>query len=99
MISSGSHSFQMLKESKECVINLPTADMIQTVIDIGTCSGSDTNKFTKFGLTQVESEKVKAPSIKECYANFECKLHDDVLAGVFMHSGKNVFHSQRLRER
>ena len=34
------------------------------------------DKFGKFGLTAVEGAKVDAPLIKECYANFECRLYD-----------------------
>ena len=34
------------------------------------------NKFAKFGLTAVAGTKVDAPLIKECYANFECRLYD-----------------------
>jgi len=58
------------------VINLPTADIAKTVVGIGNCSGSSVDKFERFGLSAVESEEVRAPSIKECYANFECKLVD-----------------------
>jgi flavin reductase (DIM6/NTAB) family NADH-FMN oxidoreductase RutF len=34
------------------------------------------DKFAKFGLTARPATKVKAPLIAECYANFECRLHD-----------------------
>ncbi len=73
------HSFEMIRKSKECVINIPTVDMAKTVVDIGNCSGSDVDKFEKFKLTPLPSKKVKAPLIKECYANLECKLVDTSL--------------------
>jgi flavin reductase (DIM6/NTAB) family NADH-FMN oxidoreductase RutF len=72
-------SFAMIRRSKECVINVPTFDMIDTVIDIGNCHGSETNKFEKFKLTAVEGSKVDAPLIAECYASFECRLIDSSL--------------------
>lgn len=76
MITSANHSYDMIRKSKECVINIPTFDLIDTVIGIGNCSGDDVDKFTEFGLTAVRGSKVKAPLIKECYANFECRVVD-----------------------
>ena len=34
------------------------------------------DKFKEFGLTPLPAAKVDAPLIKECYANFECRLYD-----------------------
>ena len=45
---------------------------------MGTCSGSDTDKFEKFGLTPVKGKYVRSPLIKECLANIECKVVDIV---------------------
>ncbi len=68
------HSFQMIRRSRQCVINIPTTDLIDEAIGIGNCSGRTVDKFQEFGLTPVPSEKVEAPLIKECYASFECRL-------------------------
>lgn len=76
IINEGSHSFKLIRQSKECVINIPTVDMAQTVVRIGNSSGSEINKFETFGLTPVGAAKVRAPLIGECYANFECRLAD-----------------------
>jgi flavin reductase (DIM6/NTAB) family NADH-FMN oxidoreductase RutF len=70
------HSYQMLRRSKECVINLPTLDLVDTVVGIGNCHGADVDKFQRFGLTPKRATKVAAPLIAECYANFECRLRD-----------------------
>lgn len=70
------YSFTALRKTKECVISIPTVDMIDKVIGIGTCSGSDTEKFEKFMLTPVKAKHIKAPLIKECLANIECKVVD-----------------------
>jgi flavin reductase (DIM6/NTAB) family NADH-FMN oxidoreductase RutF len=77
MIVSTNHSYNMIRKSGECVINIPTADMVKQVIAIGNSTGgAKENKFEKFGLTAQDSEQVKAPLIKECYANFECRVKD-----------------------
>jgi flavin reductase (DIM6/NTAB) family NADH-FMN oxidoreductase RutF len=72
------HSFAALKKTRECVIAIPAIDMLDQVVGIGTCSGSDTDKFAKFGLTPEPGRIVKAPLIKECLANIECKVIDIV---------------------
>ncbi|ALK09566.1 flavin reductase family protein [Blastochloris viridis] len=79
IIAGSNHSFQLVRRSKECVINLPTADMVDTVVGIGNTSGRDVDKFRHFGLTAEMADQVKAPLIRECYANFECKLADACL--------------------
>jgi flavin reductase (DIM6/NTAB) family NADH-FMN oxidoreductase RutF len=83
IISGANHSFEMIRRSKECVINIPTADMLETIVGIGTTTGAEINKFNKFKLTAQEANKVKAPLIKECYANFECKLIDTKLVSNY----------------
>jgi len=72
------YSFAALRKTKECVISIPTVDMLDKVIGIGTCSGADTDKFEKFMLTPLKGKNVKAPLIKECLANIECKVVDIV---------------------
>src|ERR1019366_7281790 len=72
------HSFAALRKNRECVIAIPTVDMLDQVVGIGTCSGADTDKFAKFGLTPMQGKVVKAPLIKECLANIECKVVDIV---------------------
>ena len=79
MITSANHSHEMIKKSGECVINIPELALIDKVIAIGNSHGTRTDKFKKFKLTQVNSEKIKSPMIEECYANFECRVVDSQL--------------------
>jgi flavin reductase (DIM6/NTAB) family NADH-FMN oxidoreductase RutF len=79
MISSGNHSFHMIRESRECVINLPTTALTDIVVRIGNTSGRAIEKFSKFGLTAQKASEVQAPLIAECHACFECRLHEDAL--------------------
>ena len=68
------YSYTALTKTRECVIAIPGADMLDTVVGVGTCSGADTDKFAKFGLTAVPGKVVGAPLIKECLANIECRV-------------------------
>jgi flavin reductase (DIM6/NTAB) family NADH-FMN oxidoreductase RutF len=79
MISGGNHSFRLIRDSGECVINLPTTALTDTVVGIGNTSGAKIDKFQEFGLSAGEAQEVGAPLIRECHANFECRLHDDAL--------------------
>jgi flavin reductase (DIM6/NTAB) family NADH-FMN oxidoreductase RutF len=72
------YSFAALRKNKECVISIPTVDMLDKVVGIGMCSGTDTDKFAKFKLTPIPSNIVRSPLIKECLANIECKVIDIV---------------------
>jgi flavin reductase (DIM6/NTAB) family NADH-FMN oxidoreductase RutF len=72
------HSFAALRKRRECVIAIPTVDLLDKVVGIGTCSGADTDKFAKFKLTPVPAKHVAPPLIKECLANMECKVIDIV---------------------
>jgi len=72
------HSFAALRNKRECVFAIPTVDMLDEVVGIGTCSGADTDKFAKFKLTPMRGKVVGSPLIKECLANIECKVTDIV---------------------
>jgi len=70
------YSFAALRKTRECVIAIPTVDLLDRVVGIGTCSGADIDKFDRFNLSAVPSKIVNAPMIKECLANIECKVVD-----------------------
>ncbi len=83
MISSGNYSHDMIRNSGECVINLPTTSLADAAVGIGSTSGDEVDKFERFSLTAEEAEQVDAPLIGECHANFECRLHDDALVDKY----------------
>lgn len=83
IISAANHSFGMVRCSRDCVINLPTTALTDQVVAIGNSSGADIDKFDQFGLTADKAERVGAPLIRECYANFECRLADDKLVDSY----------------
>lgn len=72
------HSWTALTATRECVVAIPSADMIDLVVGVGTCSGADTDKFARFGLTAVPGRHVRAPLIAQCLANIECRVVDVV---------------------
>ncbi|MCO6431364.1 MAG: flavin reductase family protein [Deltaproteobacteria bacterium] len=94
VISSLNYSFELIRKSKSCVINLPAKKLAAQVVDIGNCTGREINKFEKFGLTPQRSKKVAAPGIKECFANFECKLYDSRLIDEYNFFLFEVVHAE-----
>jgi flavin reductase (DIM6/NTAB) family NADH-FMN oxidoreductase RutF len=83
VIAASNHSFELIRRSRQCVINLPTAAMIDTVVAVGNCSGVDVDKFAAYDLTVRPASQVKAPLIDECHASFECRLADGRLIGKY----------------
>lgn len=87
VIASSNHSFEMIRRSRQCVINLPTTALLDAVVGIGTTSGSEIDKFERFGLTPEAvdgaGEGFTAPAIRECHAHFACRLHDDSLVDKY----------------
>jgi flavin reductase (DIM6/NTAB) family NADH-FMN oxidoreductase RutF len=76
------------------------ADIAETVVKIGACSGSDTNKFEKFGLHSLAAKKIKAPLIQECYVNIECTVTDYLKKhNLFMLQGMNAWIDSRRKEK
>lgn len=84
------HSYSMIKETGEFVINLTTSALARAMDYCGVRSGRDHSKFTEMNLTAQPAETIKAPLIAESPVNIECKVtqilplgtHDMFLAEV-----------------
>lgn len=83
VIASSNHSFAIIRKSRQCVINLPTTALTDIVAAIGNTTGAKIDKFREFELTAGQAEKVEAPLIRECHANFECRLYDGALINKY----------------
>ena len=70
------YTFSNLREVKEFVVNVPTADMLDKVWICGKLSGRDSDKFKISGLTPVPSKIVKPPRIEECPVQLECVVEE-----------------------
>jgi flavin reductase (DIM6/NTAB) family NADH-FMN oxidoreductase RutF len=81
------HSYGILKERGEFVINLPSASLVREVDYAGIYTGAKVDKFEKCGFSKVESKEVSAPTIGECPIALECKITEILPMGshdVFM---------------
>lgn len=69
------HSYQMIKESGEFVINLTTERLVRAVDYCGVRSGSDVDKWEECRLTPGKAASLKyAPVIEESPVNIECRV-------------------------
>lgn len=75
------HSYPMIKETGEFVVNLTTEELLQATDYCGVRSGRDEDKFASTGLTKGEAEKVNAPIIMESPVNIECKVKNVIPLG------------------
>ncbi|PWJ50921.1 flavin reductase family protein [Faecalicatena contorta] len=71
------HSYQMIKDTEEFVINLTTEKLTKATDYCGVRSGRDVDKWKDTGLTPGKPESLKhAPIIEECPVNIECRVTD-----------------------
>lgn len=75
------HSYSLIRESGEFVINLTTASLLQATDFCGVKSGKEINKFEECNLTAEKSSKVSAPSIAQSPVQFECVVKQVIELG------------------
>jgi len=75
------HSYKIIKETGEFVINLTNEDMAYATDWCGVKSGKDFNKFEEMKLTPVKGELVNAPIVKESPLCIECRVKEIIPLG------------------
>lgn len=88
-IDASSQTTENIKSTGECVLNLPSADLVEKVNAIAKTTGRsniplhkkalgyqyEPNKFGASGFTEQESITVHPPRVKECPVQLEAKLN------------------------
>lgn len=70
------HSYDIIRERGEFVINVTTEKLVKSMDYCGVVSGRDVDKFTACHLTKEPADEVAAPMIAESPVNLECKVVD-----------------------
>ena len=79
--NTSKHTLDNVLQVKECVISLVTKNIAQQV-SLSSCEfDAETNEFEKAGFTEVNSDLVNPPRVKESPINFECKVNDVIHLG------------------
>ncbi len=76
------HSYQIIKESGEFVINLTPARLVRECDYCGIYTGAKVDKFAKTGLHKAPASVVACPIIEECPLALECKVIDVLPQGT-----------------
>jgi len=74
-------SHNIIEETGEFVVNVPTMDIVKETLFCGRISGRECDKFREAPLTALPAKKVRPPIIKECVAHLECKLLQQIPTG------------------
>ena len=83
VVSARDFSFAALKATRECVLNIPAAELAAQVVACGNSSGRRVDKFAAFGLTAAPAKLVASPLVAECWANLECRVVDTRLVNRY----------------
>lgn len=70
------HSYQMIRDSREFVMNLTPSSLAKTCDYVGTVTGRCVDKFTKTGLTLTKSSVVGCPTLEQSPLALECRVTD-----------------------
>jgi len=76
------HSYKLIKETLEFVINVTTQELAFATDWCGVKSGKDVDKFKEMKLTPIAAQIVKVPLIKESPVNIECIVQQIIPLGT-----------------
>lgn len=84
------HTLANVLETKEVVINIVSYAMVHQMSLSSTEYAKGVNEFTKAGFTEVASELVKPPRVKEAPVQFECRVNEVIPLGEHGGAGNLV---------
>lgn len=95
--NTNKHTYENVKETMECVINIVNYPMVEQMSLASTGYDKGVNEFEKAGFTEVASDIVKAPRVKESPVSFECKVQQVIETGDGGGAGNLVIcHVERM---
>lgn len=77
------YTLELIRENGSFTVNIPRADMAETVDFCGLATGRKVNKFAASGLTLTPAATVETPLIAECPYNIECRVTHEVTVGAY----------------
>jgi len=80
-LGKGGYTSELIEQTEEFVINIPTKKLMKAINVCGTKSGREFDKAKLAGLTYKPAKKVKPAIIEECVGHIECKLNRKIDGG------------------
>ena len=75
------YSFEIIRTTREFVVNVPSLKQARAVDWCGVVSGRSEDKFAGAGLTPAAALKVRPPIVLECPINIECRVKQSLELG------------------
>jgi len=75
------HSYEIIEQTRQFVVNVPSLRQARAVDWCGVVSGRDADKFAGAGLTAAPALKVGCPIVLECPVNIECGVRQSLKLG------------------
>jgi len=75
------YSFEIIRTTREFVVNVPSLKQARAVDWCGVVSGRSEDKFAGAGLTPAAALKVRPPIVLECPLNIECRVRESLEQG------------------
>lgn len=80
-VSRECFTHELISETREYAVNIPTVDLLEKVVCCGKVSGREVDKFRAYGLSKEPGQRISAPLIKECFACMELRVVEEVDCG------------------
>ncbi|POZ61587.1 flavin reductase family protein [Chromobacterium alticapitis] len=74
VIDKSAYSRELIEASGEFILNVPCRAQAAQVVQVGSESGRDEDKFAASGLEALPAQKVGAPRVGGCIGYLECKV-------------------------
>ena len=74
LVRPSRYTFSLIEKTGDFTVNVPTPELKNEVLNFGTVSGRDQDKFKMKALTATPGKKVKAPIVEECAIHYECRV-------------------------
>jgi flavin reductase (DIM6/NTAB) family NADH-FMN oxidoreductase RutF len=75
-IDRNTFTYECLEYHPEATINIATSDQHQIAYDLGSVSGRDVDKISRFNLRIIPSLKIKPPGLEGSLAIYACKVRE-----------------------
>ena len=65
---------ELVDASREFAINIPPRALADTTLSVGSVTGRDADKWTRFGVAPMAASRIEAPLVEGCIGWLECRL-------------------------
>ncbi|MGE5649319.1 MAG: flavin reductase family protein [Bacillota bacterium] len=74
VIDRATRTRELVDASGEFALNIPSKEMVEATLAVGSVSGRDVDKFQAYGLATFAAEKIAAPLLEGCLGWLECRV-------------------------